>query len=782
MFNHQLYFVVTVDHFLAQDVSSSTSIHSKSNPCRVIPAHITAFISASWRQWVEVMAIACITLMAAGSLRAAPIYVLKYAFTNFTSADALNGNSFTGGNRAVAGINDAGDVCGTFMTSNVLDNSTQSVSSVYLLRTNGEVFDLFPRGVSPAVTGADANHLTQRRADGSVQIVGSVLQADGYQRGAIWNVASNGTISSFFVLTNLVWGTNMIRPGEEQSYGEANDINDSGMVVGDGNSAAAEGVLTWLPPYSTSPSYEGWNDYAAALAVNDQGAVLVNADFRTDLTPYYYEGAALVRGGSPTELPPGGTNSVGDCDVYAFAMAGSTVVGQANFGTNDYNSPFAWDQSDAALTPLSAPVGKTYGFNCEADSVNTNGGITGYVTENNTYSSPSFYTLWKPGTNGNLKVWNAYALDDLLPTQPGFHTLTGYSSPKDYDIAINDHNDIALHAYAGGYGGQDAIQVYEPVNTGIVQFFNTNGSDSSSCDEFYAAKSDGAITASVELVRADGYTAPVTVHFATSDADGVAGKDYIATNGDLTWGVGESGAKAITIQLITNNFEYGDRTFYLDLSSPSGAEIGLNHAVMYIYNYDNEMLDFVNGSPAEYGDYAVQAGASNVVITLRRDYSPDGTMMITNVVTYDYGAVAGVDYQGFTNTTPITWGPGQPGSISFSIPLLDTTNLYSPISFSVEAQGTINATNSLDTWTSVDILPLGQTPSFQFDTTTPLLQGNALQLTSLVEEGVTVDLQSSTNLVDWKTVGQITCTNGLVQFNPAMKLSSLHQFYRAIVQ
>lgn len=750
-----------------------------------------------WSRFVQ-LAIVAAGLAAIPLLQAAPIYVLRYAFTNYPTANG------TFGNRAVAGLNDDGDVCGTFITSNALDNSPGPVSSVYLMRTNGVVYDLFPRGITPAVTNAYANNLTQRRADGSLQIVGSVQQADGFQRGAIWTVASNGTISSFVVLTNRVLDTNSLAPGE-QGYGEANAINDSGDVVGDGNSYNAEDALNWSPPYASEPSYWIWNDSAVALAVDNQGVVLVNGDFRTLFTPYSYQGAALLFGGSPTELPAGGTNDLGYgpwTEVHAFAMAGPTVVGQAYFGSNSpVELPFAWNRGDTALTLLPPPAGMIFGNNqySEADSIATNGEIAGisciggtiYTNVDgsfytNTYSSGFNYTLWKK--EGGNPFYTGYALDNLLPAQPGLITFgptvltINPPNPSSYDIAINDHGDIAAHFYnSGSYASPpqyEAVMVYQPINDGLVQF--SNG------DMFTADRASGTMTASVELIRADGYTGPVTVQYATADGDAVSGQDYIAKSGTLTWNAGENGVKTVAIQLVTNNYTYmgyNGKTFYLNLSNVTGAQIGMNHAAMQIYSTDySETFDFTNVSPDLYGEYDVQAGATNVVVTLTRGHPLDGTMVLTNVITSDYFAVAGQDYQGITNTTPVTWNPGQTGSVSFSIPLLDTTNLYSPLSFTVEADGTIDATNPVTAYATVRILPVGQTPAFQVDTTTPLTRSNLLDLMSFVEQGVTVSFQSSSNLMDWKTVSQIECTNGIVQFDPSIQARQKALFYRAVVQ
>lgn len=776
--------------------------HPSPNPVPV-PPKPGAIHGVGWRGALRaaIMMFAAAAALAAGTLQSAPVYLLRYAFTNEYYPGV---SSYAFANRAIAGINDAGDVCGTFGTSNALDNSTGYAWSVYLLRTNGVVYDLFPRGVTPAVQNAYANNLTQRRADGSLQIVGSVQQADGFQRGAIWTVAADGSISSFVVLTNRVLDTNSVAPGE-QGYGEANAINDSGYVVGDGNSYNAEDALNWSPPYTSEPSYWIWNDGADAIGVDDQGTVLVNADFRTSVYPYdkNYQGAALLFGGSPTELPPGGTNNSGSgawYEVDAMAMAGSNVVGQAYFGSNNPAEwPFAWDRGDAGLTLLPAPDGMAYGqTSCQADSANSAGDIVGYVYNTNFFSTngadfypDSYYALWEPVGGGDLRAWRGYALDALLPAQPGFHTFGGGSNPQNYDIAINDNEALAVHAYssAGGYYDPsqkyyETIMVYQPVTNGIVQFFDTNVMAAG--NNFTALKSDGSITASVELVRPAGSLAPVTVHFATSDGTGVAGQDYVATNGDLVWGYGESDVKTIVVQFVTNNYAYGDHLFYLNLSSPNGAETGMNNAAMTISAEDyaeNIIYTNLTPSPFSYGnEYDVRAGATNVVVTLTRQGPFDGTMTITNFFTSASSAIPGTDYLDFTNTTSVTWTPGQVGRISYSIPLLGNTNLpYGPVYFNVEVDGTIDATNYVSNYGVVGIMPTNQVSPFQFGTITAPAPGGTMSLMSFVEQGVTVELQSSTNLVDWTTVTQLVCTNGVVQFDPLIEQKEPGRYYREFI-
>lgn len=728
---------------------------------------------------------ASVAMTGTGPLHAAPLYSLQYAFTN---TGALGNGGYAFGTRAVAGMNDSGDVCGTFVTSNNLDNTVGFTDSVYLMRNTGVVYDLFPRGVAPAVQSASANNLTQRHPDGSLQIVGSVTQADGFQRGAIWNVALDGTFS-INILTNLVLPPDSLAPGE-QPTGEANAINASGFVVGDGLSYHAGVGLNWAPPYLSAPSKWAWGNGTTALAVNDDGTVLVNADFGNGYYNYpdNYGGAGLIDGANVIKLPPA---SVSYPQNTAFAMSGATVTGSAYMDNGDgsYGSfPFFWNRGDSAITQLPVPNGLAYdasASNGEGDSINTNGNVVGYFYNTNYFSTPDgtsygrgyYYGLWKKqGAN----LYAGYDVDGLLPMQPGFSLVRGNGlyPPQSYDIAINDQDDIAVHLYGVNYNNgkrYEAIQVYRTIANGVVQFENQGS--------FYGDRSSGFVTATVDLIRADAYMDPVTVHFATSDGDAVAGQDYATTNGDLVWGFGETGSKTITVQMVTTNYTYNpnENAFHISLSNPSGAQIGNNDATVNLYSDDGEETVLFANTLGLYEPYYVQAGASNVVVTLSRSAPFHGTMVITNITTSDGNAYAGIDYQAISSTTPITWNPGQPGAASISIPLLGSAGQYSsPVSFDVEVQGAIDGTNSVDSWGSVQIMPVDQTPAFQFETSAPLRNGNSLSLTSYVEQGLTVELQSSTNLVDWTTVSQTPCTNGMVQFSPSISPGQSGRFYRAV--
>jgi hypothetical protein len=65
---------------------------------------------------------------------------------------------------------------------------------------------------------------------------------------------------------------------------------------------------------------------------------------------------------------------------------------------------------------------------------------------------------------------------------------------------------------------------------------------------------------------------PVTVAYSTADGTAVAGSDYVATSGILTFTPGET-SKSIVVVVRGDRVKEGRETFYLNLSDPSNATV-----------------------------------------------------------------------------------------------------------------------------------------------------------------------------------------------------------------
>ena len=81
--------------------------------------------------------------------------------------------------------------------------------------------------------------------------------------------------------------------------------------------------------------------------------------------------------------------------------------------------------------------------------------------------------------------------------------------------------------------------------------------------------------ATVIVVRSAGTSGTVSVDFATSDGSAVAGVDYVATNGTITFADGKF-IKSLTIAILNDLLREPTKTLHVTLSKPTGgATLGL---------------------------------------------------------------------------------------------------------------------------------------------------------------------------------------------------------------
>ena len=77
----------------------------------------------------------------------------------------------------------------------------------------------------------------------------------------------------------------------------------------------------------------------------------------------------------------------------------------------------------------------------------------------------------------------------------------------------------------------------------------------------------------------------VTVQFATADGTALAGSDYLATSGSLTFNPGET-TKTITVRVKGDTVVEANETFFVNLSAPTNATISDGQGLGTILNND----------------------------------------------------------------------------------------------------------------------------------------------------------------------------------------------------
>jgi hypothetical protein len=133
----------------------------------------------------------------------------------------------------------------------------------------------------------------------------------------------------------------------------------------------------------------------------------------------------------------------------------------------------------------------------------------------------------------------------------------------------------------------------------------------------------------VNVARAVGSDGPVTVHYATANGTAIAGTDYTATSGNLTFADLQQGTEPIYIPVNLEN-SGGVKTFTLSLSNPTGgATLGAISTVTISIVYGTQTLS--NATDASFRA-AVLSGGSVTFVS-------DANIILTNLITVTNGVL-----------------------------------------------------------------------------------------------------------------------------------------------
>ncbi len=152
-------------------------------------------------------------------------------------------------------------------------------------------------------------------------------------------------------------------------------------------------------------------------------------------------------------------------------------------------------------------------------------------------------------------------------------------------------------------------------------------------------------------------TSPVTVNYSTHDGTALAGSDYTATSGTLTFPPGET-AQTITVPIAGRSGAQPARTFTVTLSSPTNATVVIGTGTVTIGASGAAPVATPNiSAPPD-----VIVGAADGYVDLPVTLSPPGTSSVT--VNYSFGNQTAVEgtvcpdaYNGENDS--LTFTPGQ---------------------------------------------------------------------------------------------------------------------------
>lgn len=289
------------------------------------------------------------------------------------------------------------------------------------------------------------------------------------------------------------------------------------------------------------------------------------------------------------------------------------------------------------------------------------------------------------GSEGAVAV--SYATADGTASAPGDYAQAsgtlqwadGDSTAKSFSVSISNTTpfsgtrafDVVLSAPTGaviGSPGTATVSINGDAPAGTIALAASSAS---------VAQSAGSVTISVN--RTSGSNGAVTVSYATSDGTAVAGSDYTAASGTLSWASGDATAKSFTVPISQATAFSGNKSFNVSLSNVTGgASLGTPSSLIVTITGS---ASAASGSPQlSQSSYSVLQSAGSLSVTVNRTGGSSGAFSV-NYATSDGTATAGFDYTATSGT--LQWQSGDATSKSFQIPVSNATPFSGTKAFTV---------------------------------------------------------------------------------------------------
>jgi VCBS repeat-containing protein len=182
-------------------------------------------------------------------------------------------------------------------------------------------------------------------------------------------------------------------------------------------------------------------------------------------------------------------------------------------------------------------------------------------------------------------------------------------------------------------------------------------------------------------------TRTVTVHYATADESAIAGSDYVAASGTLTFAPGQTQTVVRVTGLGDRTLE-ADETFRFELSAPSNAQLATRSAQGTLVNDD--LLPSLSLSPVSRREG--NSGMSPIQLTLSLS-APSAETVRVSYRTSDGTAIANQDYAFASGT--VVFDPGQTSQI-ITLEGLGDSQIEPTETFIVQLSSPNNATLATD--------------------------------------------------------------------------------------
>ena len=191
----------------------------------------------------------------------------------------------------------------------------------------------------------------------------------------------------------------------------------------------------------------------------------------------------------------------------------------------------------------------------------------------------------------------------------------------------------------------------------------------------------GSSTATFNVTLSSAPAGAVTMSYATANGTAIAGSDYTAASGTVSFAAGET-TKTISVSVLGDTTDEITETFVVNLSSPVGATIADAQGLGTIIDNDDPSAS-INDITVTEGN----SGTSTATFTVTLSNAPVGAVTI-NYATADSTAASGSDYTAASGT--VSFAAGEL-SKTISVSVLGDTTDESNESFLINLSGAVAA-------------------------------------------------------------------------------------------
>ncbi|HEX8335291.1 MAG TPA: Calx-beta domain-containing protein, partial [Pyrinomonadaceae bacterium] len=642
-----------------------------------------------------------------------------------------------GGSTGVAtALNQSGTVVGSSLTSG-------SLLRPFVRPSGGPMINLGSLGGFSA-EAQDIN--------ASGQVVGQSEDGSLQDRAFIWQDSNNNGSSDPGEMRALTapWGTPI------RAYG----INDAGQVAGSANlSSSGTHAFVTVGGVAVDLGTLG-GAVSVATDVNDLGEVsgysyIFSNTITQSFHAFRWKDADGDNQSDPGEMLDLGVLG-GDRNSYAYDLnASGQVVGYSENGLsggNNVTRAFIWTSANGMQNLNDVVPGTGWTFR-EARAVNNRGQIVGtglnpdgkvhafLLTPTNVGPSPcdptptptpapnplqftaATYAVGEGGGSAVISVSRTgstentvtvnYATSDGTAAQPsdyasasGTLTFGPGETEKTFSVTVNDDTldepdeTVNLTLSSPGPGAV--------LGTQSTATLTINDNDSQPTLQFSSATytvGEGSATATITVTRAGGTNGGVTVNYATSDATAVAGSDYTATNGTLTFAEGDN-SETFTVAINGDALDEPNEGLNLTLSSPLGGALGAQTtAVLHITDDDATPTLSISDVTVTEGNTGMSPATNATFVVTLTGASAQPVTVSYN--TADGSATQPGDYHPKGGT--VTYNPGETGTRNIDIEVVgdtaDEPNETFNLNLSTPTNATINDGTGVGTITDDDGAP-----------------------------------------------------------------------------